>query len=335
MPTVLVTGATGLLGSHVVERFVAEGWQVRALVRDPAAARWLEGAGAELHAGDVLDAAAFARAARGCDTIAHGAAAIFSREGWEGYRRANVAGTANAIDAAVANGTRLVQVSSVAVYGPGTRYRADGRKTDEDTPFAPLPGHGLYARSKRESEELVLRAHRGGRIWATAVRPSVIYGRRDRQFTPRIARLVRRGIVPLVASGRSTMSLVHAANVADGVYRAAITDAAGGRAYNLADDFPVTVRDFFRYAAEGLGVRVRFVPVPLPLARVGAVAVGAIAPLLGIDRSVASARTSLDFVTRDNPFTSQRARAELGWSPAVRPAEGVVEAFRWVAAAKG
>lgn len=329
MPTALVTGATGLLGSHVVERLQLEGWTVRALAREPARAGWLDERGVDVRSGDVLDAESVNRAAAGCDLVVHAAAAIFHPDGWAGYERSNVAGTANVVAAARGAGARLVQVSSVAVYGPGARYREDGARTAEDAAMLPIPPWAHYARSKRESEALVLEAHRRGEVWATAVRPSVIYGPRDRQFVPRMARLVERGVIPLVRGGRSTMAVVHAANVADGVVRAATTDLAGGRAWNLADDFPVTVAAFFRLAAEGLGTRLRTIHLPLGLARAGAAAVSRVAPLLGFDRSVTSVRSSLDFISRNNPFTSDAARRELGWTPGVRHETGVPEAFGW------
>ena len=94
----------------------------------------------------------------------------------------------------------------------------------------------------------MLDAHAEGKLWATAVRPDVVYGERDRQFVRRIARLLRFGFARVVGGGRSTLAVVHAANVADGLVRAATHDAAGGRAYNLANDFDVTVAEFFRLA---------------------------------------------------------------------------------------
>ena len=100
--------------------------------------------------GDVLDADGFARAAAGCDVIFHAAAAVTPRGGWEAYRRLNVDGTLAAIGAAERSGARLVQVSSVAVYGPESRYRGANEKTDEDTVPGPLPERAYYARSKHE-----------------------------------------------------------------------------------------------------------------------------------------------------------------------------------------
>jgi nucleoside-diphosphate-sugar epimerase len=132
-----------------------------------------------------------------------------------------------------------------------------------------------------------------------------------------------------VGGGGSTLAVVHAANVADGMVRAAVTDAAGGRAYNLANDFDVTVEQFFRLASAGLGVRMRKVPVPRIAARAGIGLFQLLAPLLFGSRYSAVGKASLDFISRDNPFSSDRARRELGWSPPVRPEDGVPDAFRW------
>lgn len=326
----LVTGATGQVGSYIAERLLADGWTVRALVRDPARARWLAEMGVELEPGDVLDARRFGAAAAGCDAIFHCAALVTASGGWERYREVNVEGTRRAIDAAASSGARLLQLSSVAVYGSAARYR--DAPTDEDTPLPPVSEPGVYARSKRESEALVLAAHAAGRIWATAVRPDVIYGRRDRQFVPRVAGLMRRGLFPLLAGGRARLAVVHAASVADGAVRAIAHDGAGGRAYNLANDFDVTLREFAMLGARGLGRRVRLVPVPVSLARAGLEVMRAGLRLSKGTAMASQAVGTIDFLTRDNPFTSERARRELGWSPPVPPAEGIPEAFRWWAA---
>jgi nucleoside-diphosphate-sugar epimerase len=311
----------------VVERLLAEGGAVRALVRDEGAAAWLARLGAELRVGDVLDAESVRRAAAGCAVIHHAAAWVGARGGggWEAYRRPNVDGTRSIVRAAEDTGARVVHVSSIAVYGAAARDACP-----EDAPLAPLPAHAHYARSKREAEAVLFEAHAAGRVWATAIRPSVIYGRRDRHFVPRVARLLRLGAVPLPGGGRTPFAVVHAAAVADAAVRAAVTDAAAGRPYNVAHDFDVTVRDFFRLAASGLGRRVRLAPVPLPLVHAGVWVVrraGALLP--GADRELLP-RSTVDFLTRGNPYVSGRARRELGWAPAITPDVGVPDAFRWL-----
>ena len=106
-------------------------------------------------------------------------------------------------------------------------------------------------------------------------------------------------------------------------------DAAGGRAYNLANDFDVTVEEFFRLGSAGLGVRMRRIPVPRVVARATLGMFQLLAPLVFGSRFSAVGAASLDFISRDNPFSSARARHELGWDPPVRHEVGVPEAFRW------
>ena len=172
-------------------------------------------------------------------------------------------------------------------------------------------------------------AHAEGRIWATAVRPDVIYGPRDRQFVPRVARLLRLGFAPLVGGGRANMAIVHAAHVADGAVRAATNHRAGGSAYNLANDFDVRWRDFYRLAGEGLGRRIHFIPIPHWLARAGLSFTKRAIRLVTAGGMNVVTTASLDFMTRDNPFRSDRARSELGWNPQLRPEVSVPDAFRW------
>lgn len=331
MKRALVTGATGLVGSHIVERLLADGWQVRGLLRSTSSreVRELQAKGLESAQGDVLDGAAFTSAAKGVDAIFHTVAAITQSGGWELYRKLNVDGTANAIAAAQASGARLLQLSSVAVYGPEGRFREGGGKTDEDTPLTPLPSGSHYARSKRESERLVLGAHAAGRIWATAVRPDVIYGPRDRQFVPRLARLLRWGVAPLVGDGETTLAVVHAANVADGAVRAVMAEVAGGRAYNLANDFDVTVRRFFELAGVGLDRRTRFVSIPAGVARGLFNGARGLLTVATAGRLNVVSNASIAMISEDNPFTSERARREIGWNPRVDHEQGVPEAFRW------
>jgi len=344
VPTALVTGATGLVGSHIIERLATDNWRVRELVRETEPMRqsgawngiaWLRERGVELAQGDILDLPSFASAAQGCDVIFHTAAAVTPRANrvhpYDAFRVPNVEGTRNAIGAAARAGARLLQLSSVAVYGPEARYAtaaaADG--VHETMPLDPLPEGAFYARSKRESEELVLAAHAEGRVWATAVRPDVIYGPRDRQFIPRLARLLRFGLAPVIGGGRSIMAIVHAAHVAEGAVLAATNDRAGGRAYNLANDFDVTWRQFYELAGVGLSRRVRCVSIAPTVARAGlALLKGVIRVVTGGGMNVVTT-ASLDFMTRDNPFSSERARRELGWNPRLRPEEGVPSALRW------
>ncbi|HEX2777923.1 MAG TPA: NAD-dependent epimerase/dehydratase family protein, partial [Gemmatimonadaceae bacterium] len=246
----------------------------------------------------------------------------------------NVGGTMAAIEAAKSSGARLMHVSSVAVYGPAGRYREDGQKTTESLPLLPIPEHAFYARSKRESEELVMAAHARGEIWATAVRPDVIYGKRDRQFVPRMAKMFTTlHVFPLPGGGRNTVAIINAASVADAALRAATTDAAGGRAYNVANEGDTTLAEFVRLAARGLGTRVIGLPVPLGILSVLLAGLKKFVSIVPVPGASVIQHATLGFVAKDNPFSSERAERELGWKPVVAPVDAIPEAFRWWARA--
>ena len=327
----LVTGATGLLGSYLVERLLEDGWGVRALVRRLEQARWLEEAGAKLFAGDITDRPSITSAASGCSLVFHAAASVGVGNDWETFRLGNVEGTENVLHASAASGARFVFVSTTGVFGRA-RYREI--PTDESVPLPKLPEHEVYGRSKQAAERLVLEAHERGTAWTAIVRSPVMYGVRDRQFVPRIAPILQRGFFPLLGGGTSTMSLTHARSIAEGALLVGTNESAGGKIYHLTDDFPITVSDLVRYGAEGLGCRVRRVHVPTAVAKIG---FGVLKPLLvAIGRSDLAPHTegTLDMLTRNNPFTSRRAREELGWVPTTRPEAGLPEAFRsWKARA--
>ncbi len=327
MSRALVTGATGLVGSHVVQRLLHDGWNVRAMVRDPARAQWLAAAGAEIATADLTSASSLELAASGCDAIVHAAALITAHASWDAFRQANVRGTEHVIRAAETAGARLVHVSSVAVYGARGRYHQG--PTDERVPPSAGERDSYYARSKREAEALVMQAHATGRIWATAVRPAVIYGARDRQFVPRAARLLCHGVLPLPDRGRHTLAIVHAANVADGIARALGVPSAGGRAYNLANDDNVTLARFVALASLGLDRRIVRVAVPAAAVSALAAIVAAAVFATGARDLARSVRTTAAFLTRDNPFSSERARRELGWNPPAPADQAIPGAFRW------
>src|SRR5256884_3340622 len=136
--TVLVTGASGLVGSHVVEALAARGEPVRALVR-PASRAAVQRLGAEAVAGDVTDPAAWQAAARSVRAIVPAAAIVQRPASWEQYVAVNVDGTRLAVDAARTTGARLIHISSVAVYAGSAAYPATPERRGGDFPFPPAP----------------------------------------------------------------------------------------------------------------------------------------------------------------------------------------------------
>lgn len=327
--SVFLTGGTGLIGSHVAERLIRDGHQVRALVRPDGDAGFLRRLGAEIWPGDVTRPDSLASALDGCEGLVHAAAIVVARASEEAYRRVNIGGTEAMLETAARAGVRrAVHVSSVAVYG-GPRALARG-SIDETAPTDdPLPAGEYYARSKRESEAVAWRYAADSPVEVVVVRPDVVYGERDRAVIPRLVRYLDRSIAFTVGEGDRTLPVVYAGNVADGIARALVTRGAAGRAYNLANDFPVTQRRFFELVAAALGRRPHFVALPYRLADVAAALAEAIARIPGRGPAPALNRRRVAFLGLGNPFVSERARSELGWSPSVDHSEGVRRAVAW------
>ena len=325
--TVLVTGGSGLVGSHVIAALVARGETVRALAR-PAARPAVAALGATAVEGDVTDPAAWARAATGVRAIVHAAALVAPSASLETFLAVNVGGTRNALVAARATGARLVHVSSVAVYG---RANGGGGVT-EDAPFQKIWERDYYAQSKRQAEEAVWEEVARGGVAAAVIRPNVIYGEHDRLFSPRVVQAVRLGIVPQIGPGDNHLSCVYAGNVAAAIVLALDAPAAPGRAYNTTDDGPdaLTQRGFVDAFAAALGVRVRRVRVPYVVARFAVDAVVRWQTMVRPGRYPGVGGSAVRFLTGENPFVAERARRELGWQPVVTPREAVRRTVAWV-----
>lgn len=332
--TVLVTGGSGLVGGHVLEALRSRGEQVRALVRNESRAV-VEAFGAEPVIGDVMDEAAWRRAADGVRGIVHAAALVARRTSFQEFERVNVGGTRLATEAARRTGARLIHVSSVAVYGRSVTYAAAHGTIAEDFPFQPLPERDFYARTKRMADELVQREASAGGFSAVTIRPNVIYGERDRLFTPRVIATVRRGFVPQVGPGTNQLSCVYAGNVASAIVAALDSPPMKGfRAYNVTRDAPPLLeqRDFFAVFAEALGVQPRPRRIPIPVARFGVAVWTAALRLLGPTRYAGLGAAAVSFVVGENPYSIARIRAELGWTPPYDARTGIQRSVKWFAA---
>lgn len=329
--TVIVTGGAGLVGGHVVATLVHRGERVRALVR-PRGKSVVERLGAEAIVGDVTDPAAWNVACGGTGGvrgIVHAAALVARRVTFSEYLQVNVGGTELAAAAARAVGARLVHISSVAVYGRRRQYTHAAGTLDESYPFQPLDAGDFYARSKRLAESRLWEETARGELWAVALRPNVIYGEFDRQFSPRVVRLVRTGFVPQIGPGSNRLSVVYAGSVAAAAAAALDAEVPGGRAYNVTNDGVLTQREFTDAFAAALGVRLRHIPIPAaPVA--GALRAYTLLQRVARPGSyVGVAAGSVRFLGGDNPYRSDRAREELQWRPPTDPYTAIRRTAQW------
>jgi nucleoside-diphosphate-sugar epimerase len=312
---VFISGASGFIGAALADRFAALGAEVRGVdVRaDPSRS---------IVAGDIAQAGAWQAHAASCDLVVHTAAIVSMRGSDPGaVWRTNALGTRHVLDAARRAGVaRVVHLSSVTVFGFAF---PDG--VDESYPTQP---NGVpYVDTKIAAEALVLRAHAAGEIACTIVRPGDVYGPRSRPWTVLpVEELARRRFI-LPALGRGIFSPVYIDNLVDGIVGASGPAGAGG-VFTLTDGAGVTTREFFGYYARLLGRRLPVLPTGAAAALASAAALGARAARQETEVNAAAAR----YLARTGTYAIDRARAELGYDPQVRLAEGMERTAAWLRA---
>ena len=246
---VLVTGATGFVGSHLVEKLRSRGEPVRCLVRPSTDVHRLP-AGVETAAGDLDTGQGLDRALDGVAAVIH-VAGVTKALSAQGYFRGNAQNTETLARAAAGRATRFVLVSSLAAIGPSP----DGNPLDEDAMPHPV---STYGRSKLEAEHIV----RNLLPDAVIVRPPVVYGPRDTSVF-QILRTISQGLVLEIAGGERWFSAIYVDDLAEGLWMALKAPRTAGRAYFLCHRDPVTWQLLGSTAAQIMGCRPRTLRVPV------------------------------------------------------------------------
>jgi len=247
---VLITGATGFIGSHLTERLLERGYRVSCLVRASSDLRWIEDKGVDLVRGDCSSIETLRSAINGVDYVFH-LAGITKTTRIEEFYRINYRGTENLIRAVSESKTdikRFIYLSSLAAYGP----LQDGDSQDS----SPHPVSD-YGRSKLMGEEAVM--HYAGTVPVTILRPSVVYGPRDRQMYV-VFKWVKKGLVPYW--GNTRLSMVYIDDLIDAIVLAAESDRSTGKVYFISDGREYDVDTIIVEIARSLSREVRRIKIP-------------------------------------------------------------------------
>ena len=321
----VVTGATGLLGSHIVEGLKARGERVRALVRASSDVAFLRSLDVELVEADLLKPTSLVQAVAGADVVYHCAARVGNWGAWKDFKIEVVDATRNLFQACRAAGVgRVLHVSSLSAYGH-PRVPANGSIT-EDEPLGQRLGFLDYYSRAKEKAELLARHYGPG---LTIIRPSWIYGPRDRNGFPRLVRALRGRWISIVGRGDNPLNIVYAADVADGAIRAANHPGAAGQAYHLSSEGAITQRQFFDCLTDGLGLPRVTRHVSIIYASLGGLFGELVARCLRWRRSPLVTLYGTRLLIRSTRFSIDKARSQLGWRPSVSPQEGLRRTVEW------
>lgn len=313
----LVTGATGFVGSHLLDALRAQDRPVRALVRPTSDARHCHSVGAEVFVADPMEPDAIAGAMQNVSVVFHLAAATRARDERE-YERANVGFTRALMTAARAATTppRVVYLGSLAAVGP-TR---DGEPVREDEIPHPITAYG---RTKLAGERIVLGTEG---VASIALRPPTVYGPRDRDLLT-FFRMAARGVMPVPAGADRPVQLVHVRDLVAALGAAAEASAPIG-VYHIAEPVIRPWSDVVEMIARAVGRTHVRVPVPRPALWLAAAASEAAARVTG--RATIFNRDKVrELLAPGWLCTTERAERRLGFRASIPLEQGIPETADW------
>jgi nucleoside-diphosphate-sugar epimerase len=313
---VMVTGATGFVGSHLAEALRRRGDEVTVLARSAAKAAALAPLGVRVVPGDLHDRHALEQAAQAQDVIYHVAGVVAARSEAD-FMVANRDGTRNLVETIARIGTgRLVFVSSMAAAGPTIK----GRPLRGDEAPRPVTAYG---RSKLAAEQAVSAA---AFPW-TIVRPPMVYGPRDQEVL-KVFRLARLGVAPVLGDGSQELSAVHGRDLAEALIAAATSGTAAGKTYYACHPEVFTGAELARAVGRVMGRSLAVIRVPAMIGR-GVLTVTEAAARLTGHTTILTADKANEFFQPAWTGDPAPLMRDTGWQAAHDLKAGLEETYRW------
>jgi nucleoside-diphosphate-sugar epimerase len=319
---VLITGATGLLGGHLIRELQQRGEHIRALVLPVENADKLTAQGVEVVRGDITDAGTLGAAVKDVELVFHLAAMMGVWRPLADYRLVNVTGSENLYWAAQKAGVRrYVHTSSHCVYGLGL-----GRFLTEKDPLR--PDSHPYSVSKAEADRLMRRLMLNSDVETVILRPGSFFGPGDKLNFGRMAQRIKEGKGVIIGRGDNHLPFCYITDIVQGFLLAAYHDKAPGNVYNITNDRPLTQQEMFNAIAGDVGgVRpTRHLPYT-PIYYGSIVAEKVVAPITRREPFVTTHGVLM--FGSDNKHSIEKARQELGYEPKVDLRVGIRLAADW------
>lgn len=326
----LVTGATGGLGRHVVNRLAEAGYSVIANGRDQRAGAAIADAGHTFIGGDLRNEADIDTLTRDVDTIFHCAALSSPWGKAADFQAINVEVTQKLLEAALTNGVKnFIHVSTPSLYFD---YRDRENLRENDNLARRFVNH--YASSKAEAERRVLNAG-NGHLNTSAIRPRAIFGEYDSVLLPRLLRVAQGGTMPMFSNGAAMVDVTYAGNVADAMLLCDTNaEQVNGRVFNITNGEPMRIRTLMEKVFSALQMDVRLRPVPYRVVDTVAGIWEAASKALALKSEPKILRYSAGVMNYSQTLDISSARQVLGYQPRVSVDEGLARFATWYKASK-
>ncbi len=319
---VLITGATGLLGGHLIRELQQRGEHIRALVLPVENADGLVQREVEVVRGDITDASTLPAAVKDIDLIFHLAGMMGVWRPLSDYRLVNVNGSENLYKAAqVAGVRRFVHTSSHTVYGLGY-----GRFMTESDPLRPDPDP--YSITKAEGDRLIRRLMLNSDMETVILRPGTFFGPGDRLHFGRMAQKTKNGRAMLIGRGDNALPFCYVSDVVQGFLLAAYHENAPGNVYNITNDQPMTQLEMYDAIADAVGGVHPKIHLPYLPTYYGSLVTERVIARVTHTKPILTELGALMFGS-DNRHSVEKARRELGFEPQVSLLEGIKLSAVW------
>ncbi len=320
---VLITGATGLLGGHLIKELQQRNEHIRALVLPIENADKLTAQGVEVVRGDITDPSTLEPAVQGVDLIFHLAGMMGVWRPLSDYRLVNVTGSEYLYKAAQKAGVRrFVHTSSHTVYGLG-----HGRYMKETDPLRPDPDP--YSITKAEGDRLIRRLMLTSEMETVILRPGTFFGPGDHLHFGRMAQKVKDGKGLILGRGDNALPFCYVTDVVQGYMLAGYHEKAPGNVYNITNDQPLTQQEMFDAIADAVGGKRPTLHLPYLPVYWGATVAENLYKLAHLKMKPPATQLGALMFGSDNKHSIEKARKELGYEPKVPLREGIKLAAEW------
>lgn len=329
---VLVTGASGFIGSHLVESLIADNHTVHSLVKYDTNIFNIEGIDTNILYGDITKLDIMKKVTRGMDVVYHLAAI----PNWQGrvskaeYKEINIEGTRNVLEACRLNQVnKLVFSSSLEATGPSL----DGAPVNEDTAPAPV---NIYGETKLRAEEIVREYYTLHSLNTVIVRLPAVYGPRNMLHLKRYFKMTKKGWYPVIGGGVSLIEFCYIKNAVCGL-ELAMEKGKTGEIYFISDERSYQFREVITAIAKQLDVDIKFLRMSVVMAKMIGFSFEILSKFLKFYPFYfkemgrpAFSRKSVDWMTNNTLFCDiSKAQRELGYKASFSLYDGIKETAEW------
>lgn len=316
----VVTGASGFVGSHLVDLLLTKGHHVKCLIRKTSNTRWIKDKPVEIVDCGLYDKEALKKVLKDVDYLFH-VAGIVKAKDWEGYYKGNVETTKNLLETVKEVNPsikRVILISSLTACGPSL----DGKPVTEETEPHPIT---RYGKSKYEEEKLANTFMSS--IPITIIMPHAVYGERDTEIF-QYFQLYKAGLLPLIGFGEKHLNLIHVSDLVNGIYLASISDKSIGQKYFMASEEIYTWPRIGEAISKAFGKKAITIRLPHFLIYTVA-AIAQFFSMFSKNAATFNLEKARDWVQKNWTCEVTKAMNDLGYRQNVSLDEGIKRSIDW------